>query len=71
MSTTPKPTIYRIFLLTVWQEEQDQWRFLLEDPRSGKRQGFSELESLVGGLQDVMDGNVTSTDLDSAESSGR
>lgn len=71
MSTTPTPNVYRIFLLTVWQDEQDQWRFLLEDPRSGERKGFSGLDSLVGGLQDVMDGNVKPTNLDSAESPGR
>lgn len=68
MSTTPNSNlpsnVYRIFLLTVWQEDQDNWRFLLEDPRSGERKGFSGLESLVDGLQNVMDGNVKPTDLD-------
>lgn len=48
---------YRIFLLTIWQEDSETWRFQLEDPRSGERIGFAGLEPLVSGLQSVMDEN--------------
>lgn len=64
MSTRQTSNLYRIFLLTVWQEGQNDWRFLLEDPRSGERKGFLGAESLVNGLQDMVDGNAQSTDSD-------
>lgn len=74
MSTQPKQNLYRIFLLTVWQEDQETWRFLLEDPRSGERKGFAGLDSLVDGLQSVMNGNAPPSDesasSDSAQSPG-
>jgi len=44
-----------MFLLTMWQEDETAWRFQLEDPRSGQRMGFAEIESLVDGLHDVID----------------
>jgi len=74
MSISPIPTpsstpdlstnSYRIFLLTIWQEDQNNWRFLLEDPRSGERTDFSGVDSLAAGLQDVIDATDRLTDLD-------
>ena len=48
-----KPPYYRIYLLTVWQEqnrgppEQITWRFRLEDPRTGRRQAFADVTTLL------------------------
>lgn len=47
--------IHRIYLLTIWQEEDHQevdenWRFLVEDPRSGRRRGFAGVAALVEDL---------------------
>ena len=46
-------SIYRIYLLTVWQEP-DQietpdagWRFHLTDPQTGKRYGFTNPAALL------------------------
>jgi hypothetical protein len=53
-----KPPTYRSFLLTLWQEhsggssEPAVWRFRLEDPRTGQRRGFANLEALVAALQE-------------------
>ena len=57
--------IYRSFVLTLWQEhgrgpsEPAVWRFRLEDPRTGQRRGFADLEALVAALEDVMGGGRT------------
>lgn len=59
MSTTPAPNLYRILMLTIWQEDEETWRFLLEDPRSGERKGYAELDLLVDGLKHVIDTNQT------------
>jgi hypothetical protein len=56
-----KPPKYRSFLITMWQERsKDQyilveWRFRLEDPHTGQRRGFADLESLIAALQQEMD----------------
>ncbi|MEZ4862676.1 MAG: hypothetical protein R3C14_15280 [Caldilineaceae bacterium] len=60
MSTQPANRIHRIYLLTIWQEaggqedgrqpEEENWRFLVEDPRSGRRKGFANVTALVEGL---------------------
>ncbi len=48
---------YRVFLLTVWQEPSQDAdalsavRFRLEDPRTGKRQGFATAEALMSALE--------------------
>jgi hypothetical protein len=50
---TSKPPYYRIYLLTVWQEntrgppERITWRFRLEDPRTGQQQAFADAVSLM------------------------
>ena len=49
-----------IYLLHLWQERALRpgspgvWRFSLEDPRTGQRQGFADLEGLVSFLRERM-----------------
>jgi hypothetical protein len=51
------PPHYRTFLLTLWEERNQDanspavWRFHLEDPRTGQRQGFASLAELISFLQ--------------------
>ncbi|MEZ4730996.1 MAG: hypothetical protein R3E79_28075 [Caldilineaceae bacterium] len=48
-----KPPYYRIYLLTAWQEqncgppERITWCFRLEDPRTGRQQGFIDSAALM------------------------
>jgi hypothetical protein len=55
MAPSKQTPFYRVYLLTAWQEptgdESTQWRFRLEDPRSGRRQGFADAATLVAALQ--------------------
>ena len=57
-----KPPTYRSYILTLWQEhsgganEPPVWRFRLEDPRTGQRRGFADLEALVAVLEEEMAG---------------
>lgn len=48
---------YRSFLLRFWPEqqppEQSDWRFTLQDPRTGERLGFNSLESLTDYLNKI------------------
>jgi hypothetical protein len=53
------PPHYRAFLLRFWAEhgqapDSFTWRFTLEDPHSGERQGFRDLEALVAWLRTEM-----------------
>lgn len=54
-----KPPYYRIYLLTVWQEqnrgppEQIIWRFRLEDPRTGWQQACADMVTLLAALQAI------------------
>jgi len=56
---TTKPPYYRIFLLTIWQERNrdppavSNWRFRLEDPRTGWRQAFADAAALLIALQAI------------------
>jgi hypothetical protein len=55
------PPRYRTFLLTLWEERNQDpnspavWRFRLEDPRTGQRQGFASLAEMVASLQTELD----------------
>jgi predicted ester cyclase len=55
-----KPPFYRIYLLTVWQEQNRgppdaiTWRFRLEDPRSGRQQVFADAATLMAALQEFV-----------------
>lgn len=51
-----RPPYYRIYLLTVWQEqsrgppESIIWRFRLEDPRTGSQGAFADAASFMAAL---------------------
>ena len=54
-----RPPHYRSYLLRFWQkhsrsESRAGWRFSLEDPHTGQRQGFASLEAFVAYLQAEM-----------------
>lgn len=60
MTNRDKASVYRIYLLTVWQE-QDQaergdggWRFHLTDPQTGQRYGFTTPAALLAALQQAI-----------------
>ena len=46
MSNTNPACAHRIYLLSVWQNEDQRWHFLIQDPRTGTRQGFTGTEAL-------------------------
>ena len=54
-----KPPYYRIYLLTVWQEqsrgppEEISWRFRLEDPRTGRQHAFADAAMLMNAIQAI------------------
>ncbi len=58
--STNNPPYYRIYLLTVWQERsrgppvQISWRFRLEDPRTGRQQGFADAATFMAALQEFI-----------------
>lgn len=57
MAIRDLPPRYCAFLLRFWQvrsrrpDEPATWRFSLEDPNSGKRRGFPDLDSLFAFLK--------------------
>ena len=63
MQIFERPPHYRSYLITFWEERsQDSdrpavWRFSLEDPRSGDRRGFPDLEMLVAALKQELQEN--------------
>ncbi|MBI3958191.1 MAG: hypothetical protein HY328_05230 [Chloroflexi bacterium] len=64
MADPRAPPYYRIFLLTVWQEAAPlagslpDWRFRLEDTKSGALWGFVNAEALVRALLEGVPGVV-------------
>ncbi len=60
------PPRYCSYLLRCWQEQQlvhlgpAAWRFSLEDPHTGERQGFATFEALIAFLQEAVSGEVFS-----------
>ena len=60
------PPRYCSYLLRCWQEQQlvhlgpAAWRFSLEDPHTGERQGFATFEALIAFLQEALSGEVFS-----------
>lgn len=59
MHISAKPR-YRAFLIRLWEEDAGTpaWRFSLEDPHSGQKQGFVSFVSLVAFLEHEMRGEV-------------
>jgi hypothetical protein len=50
--------IYHSYLLRFWEERGEDagvWRFMLEEPQTGHRQGFADLESFVSWLRACVD----------------
>ena len=66
MSIFDKPPRYRSYLLTFWEERGRDpdapvaWRFRLEDPHTGQRRGFADLEALAAALRQEMAGGTDS-----------
>lgn len=60
MTVRTKGSVYRIYLLTIWQTQpQSQtdeaaWRFHLTDPHTGKRYGFTNAAALLTLLQQLV-----------------
>ena len=58
-----KPPRYRSYLLSFWEERSRDpdttvvWRFSLEDPRTGQRRGFANLEELAAFLRSELEGS--------------
>ena len=54
---------YRVYVLRSWRERGAPdgapavWRFSLEDPHTGRRRGFADLEALMAALAQEMAGN--------------
>ena len=67
MAIFDKPPRYRTYLLTVWEERSHDpaahvvWRFRLEDPRTGERRGFADLETLMAALEQEIGEAATET----------
>jgi hypothetical protein len=55
MSPSPRPPCYRAYLLRCWREATG-WRFSLEDPRTGDRQGFAGPDALLAHLESTLTG---------------
>jgi hypothetical protein len=57
MSIVDQPPRYRFWVLACWEEEsgdpqvRTRWRFSLQDPRTGRRRGFADLEALMAALR--------------------
>jgi hypothetical protein len=57
MAVLEKPPRYRSYLMAFWEERGSDpevagdWRFSLEDPHTGQRQGFACLDDLVAYLE--------------------
>jgi hypothetical protein len=52
-----EPPRYRAFMLRCWEvrspdpEGRTTWRFGVEDPHTGQKHGFADLEALIAFLQ--------------------
>ena len=51
MSGLGRAPRYHSYLLRCWSEGPGIWRFSVEDPHTGKRQGFTEMAALVAFLE--------------------
>ncbi len=58
-----EPPRYQGYLLRFWETrsqclgQPSTWRFSLEDPQTGQRRTFADLEALVTFLRAVLDGD--------------
>ena len=56
MNSSAEARRYHAFLLRLWQTGEDEsaaWLASLEDPRTGERQGFADLNSLFAFLNET------------------
>jgi hypothetical protein len=56
VSSAPDTQRYRAYLLRLWQTSEGEaaaWRALLEDPRTGERRGFADLNGLFAFLNEM------------------
>lgn len=59
-----KPPRYHTFLLTMWEERSQDpttpsaWRYRLEDPHTGQKQGFIKLKNLLAVLEEKLKGKA-------------
>ena len=57
MSFSRNPPRSYTYVLTLWEEREQEaespavWRFRLEDPRTGRRHGFSTVEGLMDAVR--------------------
>jgi len=61
MPQESKSLRYVSYLLRLWQEQDEQaaiWRFSLDDPRTGERVGFADVETLLRFLNERMSSTV-------------
>ena len=54
---------YRSFLLRLWIERENdgEWRFSLEDTRTGKRKAFANIEKLIAYLNETINNEKQSS----------
>jgi hypothetical protein len=58
MKPTIPPGAYRVFLVTVWQEQNldkelaERWRFRLEDPHTNQKRVFANPQALIVALKE-------------------
>ena len=58
---TPEQRRYYSYLLRLWQVDgagSPIWRASLEDPHTGERRGFADLESLFAFLKEQMEAHI-------------
>jgi hypothetical protein len=52
MTTTNRPGLKDTYLLRIWREDQEtDWRVLVQNVRTGEKQGFPDVNALVTFLQ--------------------
>lgn len=66
MRRETKSLRYASYLLRLWQERDEDaaiWRFSLDDPRTGERVGFADVETLLRFLNERMSSAVVDAAL--------
>ena len=56
MNSTTESSRYQAYLLRLWLTGDDDtavWRASLEDPRTGERRGFADVDSLLAFLSET------------------
>lgn len=47
MTSKQTQPAYRAFLVRLWQESENNWRATLEDPHTGQRRAFADVDTLL------------------------